>query len=166
MAVSADQEFSHFLLAHHKNPLLDTVLKTTVYVYPTFTCHFWYITIIIIIIALASPLYKIQYTGNPPLTINASVLLYFLWLGNLNSTISLQSTTSMNQHFTLYILRKIMLHIRNIPMFISRNDLCASVYDVRFFPYEGTKTVGKTVLFPIGTMCDNDPFYYRVNRPF
>jgi hypothetical protein len=48
---------------------------------------------IIIIIASTSSLYKIQYTGNPLLNINASVLLYFLWLGNLNSTILLKSTT-------------------------------------------------------------------------
>jgi len=50
-------------------------------------------------------------------------------------------------------------------MFVSRNDLCASVFDVRFFPYDGTKTVGKTVFFLIGTMSDNDPFYYPVIRP-
>jgi len=51
-------------------------------------------------------------------------------------------------------------------MFISHNDLYASVFDVRFFLYEGMKIVGKTVFFPIGTMCDNDPFYYPVIRPF
>ena len=43
-------------------------------------------------------------------------------------------------------------------MFVSHNDLCASVSDVRYFPYEGTKIVGKIVFFPVGTMCDNDPF--------
>jgi len=51
-------------------------------------------------------------------------------------------------------------------MFISHNDLCASVLDVRFFPYEGMKIVHKIAFFPIGTMCDNDPFYYPVIRPF